>query len=53
VTANISFEDAATHNAAAGLITNAFLDLDRTTSGDEDVDYKPLYYFQRHRRRAL
>jgi hypothetical protein len=45
VATNILFEEASAQNAVTGLITNALLDLDRATSGDENVDYKPLYYF--------
>ena len=37
-------EEAVAHNIMTGIISNALFVLDKKTSSDEGIDYKPLYY---------
>ena len=42
---NIPSEEASVNEELTGRVTQAILELDRATAGDEGVDYKPLYYY--------
>lgn len=43
--ADKSIEEAFSHNETTGLVRKTLLNLDSVTPGDENVDYKHLYYF--------